>query len=138
MNAIYAGNFSVVENRVMLLLSACGETERRKDDEKDVVAEGYDREKESLLSLKKKEMLSEVIRVWTTRKARIYSSPSSMLAEERIRKVFRNACLSGKDEGPAIYVRARQGCVEGYRMREELENRQIRRKTVAVYMLVGV
>jgi hypothetical protein len=138
MNAIYAGNFSVVENRVMLLLSACGETERRKDDEKDVVAEGYDREKESLLSLKKKEMLSEVIRVWTTRKARIYSSPSSMLAEERIRKVFRNACLSGKDEGPAIYVRARQGCVEGYRMREELENRQIRKKTVAVYMLVGV
>jgi hypothetical protein len=61
-----------------------------------------------------------------------------MLAEERIRKVFRNACLSGKDEGPAIYVRARQGCVEGYRMREELENRQIRKKTVAVYMLVGV
>jgi hypothetical protein len=44
MNAIYAGNFSVVQNRVMLLLSACGETERRKDDDKDV-AEGYDREK---------------------------------------------------------------------------------------------
>jgi hypothetical protein len=34
----------------MLLLSACEEIERHKDDEKDVVAEGYDREKESLLS----------------------------------------------------------------------------------------
>ena len=45
MNAIYAGNFFVVQNKVMLLLSACGETERRKDDKKDVVAEGYDREK---------------------------------------------------------------------------------------------
>ena len=45
MNAIYAGNFFVVQNKVMLLLSACGETERRKDDEKDVVVEGYDREK---------------------------------------------------------------------------------------------
>jgi hypothetical protein len=45
MNALYAGNFFVVQNKVMLLLSACGETERRKDDEKGVVAEGYDREK---------------------------------------------------------------------------------------------
>ena len=34
----------------MLLLFACEEIERHKDDEKDVVAEGYDREKESLLS----------------------------------------------------------------------------------------
>jgi hypothetical protein len=54
MNAIYAGNFSVVENRVMLLLSACGETERHKDDEKDVVAEGYDREKGIAFVVKKK------------------------------------------------------------------------------------
>jgi len=33
-------------------------------------------------------MLSEVIRVWTTRKTRIYGSPSSMLAEERMRRMF--------------------------------------------------
>jgi len=87
MNAIYAVNFSVVQNRVMLLLSACGETERRKDDEKDVVVEGYDREKRNRFCRKIRKC-SEVIRVWKTRKARIYSSPSSMLAEERSREMF--------------------------------------------------
>jgi hypothetical protein len=45
MNAVYAANFSIVPNIVALLLSACGEIARHKDDEKDVVAEGYDQGK---------------------------------------------------------------------------------------------
>jgi hypothetical protein len=34
----------------MLVFFACEEIERQEDDEKDIVAERYDREKESLLS----------------------------------------------------------------------------------------
>ena len=36
------------------------------------------------------------IRVWMTRKARIYSSPSSMLAEERMREMFVMHAFPGK------------------------------------------
>jgi hypothetical protein len=43
-----------------------------------------------------------------------------------------------KGEGPAVYARARHKYVEGYRVQVELENRQIRKETVAVYMLNGV
>lgn len=64
----------------------------------------------------------------------IYSFPSSMLSKKRMRENVRNACLYRDDS--EVYIRARQS-VDGYPV-QELELRQIRRETVAVYMLVGV
>lgn len=45
MNAIYAANFFVVPTSQCGYSSHVKRFERHKDDEKDIVAEGYDREK---------------------------------------------------------------------------------------------
>ncbi len=48
--------------------------------------------------------------------------------------------LRQKASGSAVYARARQKASRGYPVQVELEKkyRQIRKETVAVYMLVGV
>lgn len=76
--------------------------------------------------------------MWTTRKARIYGSPSSMLAEERSREMFVMHAFPGKTRVLPSMFELDKCASKGIVCEKSSKNRQIRKKTVAVYMLVGV